>query len=44
MRPLVEGRVGFDRTECLRRQAIALDSLQQVARFLEGVGAATRPE
>jgi len=44
LRPLVEGRVVFDRTECLRRQAIGLDALQTIARFLEGVGAATRPE
>ncbi|MDY6877339.1 MAG: hypothetical protein SWK90_14205 [Chloroflexota bacterium] len=44
LRPLVEGKMAFDRTEVLRRQAITLDALQQVARFLEGVGAQTRPE
>jgi hypothetical protein len=43
LRPLVSGEM-FDRTETLRRMAIALDALQQVARFMESVGARTRPE
>jgi hypothetical protein len=28
----------------LRRQAIALNALQKIARFMESVGAETRPE
>jgi hypothetical protein len=43
LRPLVAGET-FDRTDTLRRQAIALDALQQIARFMESVGAPTRPE
>jgi hypothetical protein len=43
LRPLVCGEL-FDRTETLRRQAVALDALVSIARFLEGVGARTRPE
>ena len=44
LRPLVENRRTFTHTEVLRREAIALDALQTIARFLEGVGAQTRPE
>ena len=43
LRPLVEGDA-FDRTEVLRRQAVALDAFQSVLRHLESVGAQTRPE
>jgi len=42
--PLVEGRVRFDRTETLRRQALALNVIQTALRHLESVGAQTRPE
>ena len=42
LRPLVEGEQ-FDRTETLRRQALALDALQTILRFLESVEARTRP-
>jgi hypothetical protein len=41
--PLVDG-VQFDRTETLRRQAQALRNFQTILRFLESVGARTRPE
>jgi hypothetical protein len=44
LRPLVNGRQQFDQTEMLRRQAGALDALQTILRFLESVGAKTRPE
>lgn len=44
LRPLVNGSKPLDQTEILRRQAIALDALQSIARFLENVGAQTRPE
>ena len=44
LRPLVDGEETIDPTEILRRQAIALDALQSIARFLENVGAETRPE
>ena len=44
LRPLVHGRQQFDHTETLRRQAQALDAFQTILRFLEGVGAKTRPE
>ena len=43
LRPLVKGEP-FDRTETLRRQAQALDAFQTILRFLESVGAKTRPE
>lgn len=43
LRPLVQGKQ-FDHTETLRRQAQALDAFQTILRFLEGVGARTRPE
>ena len=43
LRPLVEGKA-VDRTETLRRMAVALDALQSIARFMEMVGAETRPE
>jgi hypothetical protein len=43
LRPLVAGE-RFDQTDTLRRLAVALDALQQIARFLESVGAPTRPE
>ncbi len=43
LRPLVLGEQ-FDRTEQLRRIAVALDSLQTIARYMEFVGARTRPE
>jgi len=44
LQPLVVEEVRFDRTEVLRRQAIALNALQTIVRFLESVGAETRPE
>jgi len=43
LRPLVAGEA-FDRTETLRRLAVALDAFQQIARFMETSGAPTRPE
>jgi hypothetical protein len=43
LRPLVEGVQLFDRTEILRRQSVALDALNTIARHLESVGAPTRP-
>jgi hypothetical protein len=43
LRPLVEGE-RFDRTEVLRRQAVALSSAQAALRQLEAVGAQTRGE
>lgn len=43
LRPLVAGEA-FDRTETLRRLAVALDALQQIARFMESAGAPTRPD
>lgn len=43
LRPLVIGE-RFDATETLRRIAGALDALQTILRFLEQVGAQTRPE
>lgn len=43
LRPLVAGEQ-FDRTETLRRQAIALDACTTIARFLEALGAPTRPQ
>jgi hypothetical protein len=43
LRPLIMGQQ-FDRTEQLRRIAVALDSLQTIARHMEFVGAQTRPE
>ena len=43
LRPLVAGET-FDRTETLRRQANALDALNTIARFMESVGAPTRPQ
>ena len=43
LRPLVRGEQ-FDRTETLRRQAEALDCFLTILRFLEHVGAQTRPE
>lgn len=43
IRPLVCGET-FDRTDTLRRLAVALDALQQISRFMESMGAPTRPE
>jgi hypothetical protein len=43
LRRLVMGE-RFDATETLRRIAGALDALQTILRFLESVGAQTRPE
>jgi len=43
LRPLVAGE-RFDSTETLRRMAQALDAFQNILRFLESVGAQTRPE
>ncbi len=43
MTPLVDG-VKFDSTEVLRRQSQALRHFLMILRFLEGVGARTRPE
>lgn len=42
IRPILEGEQ-YDRGEVIRRLAIALDSLQMIARLLEAVGAQTRP-
>ena len=39
LRPLVAGEA-FDRTDTLRRMAIALDALQQIARFMESAASA----
>lgn len=39
--PLVVGRVQFDRSEILRRQASALYAMQTALRLLEQVGAQT---
>lgn len=44
LRPLVMNGRDFTETERLRRTAMALNALQTIARFLEGVGAQTRPE
>ena len=44
LRPIVEGETVFDRTELLRRQSVALDALNTIARFMESVGAPTRPQ
>jgi len=44
LRPLVVNGREFTETERLRRAATALDALQTIARFLEGVGAQTRPK
>ena len=43
LRPLV-ARETFDRTDTLRRMAVALDALQQIARFMESAGALSWPE
>jgi hypothetical protein len=43
LRPLLEGEQ-FDRTEQLRRIAVALDAMSQISRFMESAGAQTRPE
>jgi len=39
--PVVLQRVQFDRSETLRRQAVALYAMQTALRLLEGVGAQT---
>jgi hypothetical protein len=44
LEPVVLGDRQMTRTEQLRRQSVALNALQKIARFLEGVGAETRPE
>ena len=44
LRPLVTNGRDFTETERLRRVATALDALQTIVRFLESVGAQTRPE
>ncbi len=45
LRPLVtNGGRDFTETERLRRAATALDALQTIVRFLESVGAQTRPQ
>ena len=44
LRPLVAGTRQFTVTETLQREAVALDALQTIARFLERAGAQTRPE
>lgn len=44
LEPLVHDRQRFTQAEVLRRQAIALNALQKIARFMESVGAETRPE
>ena len=41
LRPMLQGSV--TETERVRRVAIALDSLNTIARLLESVGAQTRP-
>lgn len=44
LEPLVmEPDKRFDRTETLRRQSKALNAMQKAIRFLESVGAQTRP-
>ncbi len=43
LRPLVEGEA-MDRTEVLRRQAVALTAIQRALICLERVGARTREE
>ena len=43
LRPLITGEQQFTREDTLRRQAIALDALQTIARSMESVGARTRP-
>lgn len=44
LEPLVlNEEVRFSRTEVLRRQAAALHALQTIVRFMESVGAKTRP-
>lgn len=42
LRPLLE-RPDLPDAERIRRTAIALDAMQQIARLLESVGAQTRP-
>lgn len=44
LRPLVTNGRDFTETERLRRTASALDALQTIVRFLESVGAQTRPQ
>ena len=43
LEPVVEGERSYTETERLRREALALNSLQTIARLLESVGACTRP-
>lgn len=44
IRALVTNGRDFTETERLRRAASALDALQTIVRFLESVGAQTRPQ
>jgi hypothetical protein len=43
LEPVVTGERQFTETEKLRREAIALNSLQLVVRLMESQGAPTRP-
>lgn len=43
MEPLVMSERIFTETERLRRESIALNAAQRIARLLESVGAQTRP-
>lgn len=42
--PVISGDLRLDTTEALRRQAVALLSIQTALRHLESVGAQTRPD
>ena len=44
LRPLIRGDVQLSRTETLRREAQALNELQQIALLLYAAGAPIRPE
>lgn len=43
LEPVVRGERIFTETDRLRRESLALNALQKVARILESVGAQTRP-
>lgn len=43
LEPIVSGERPVTELERLRREAIALNALQSIARLLESVGAQTRP-
>ena len=42
--PVITRELRFEKTEVVRRQAVALLSVQKALRHLESVGAQTRPD